>query len=217
MNQPGMGGSQPGKGGMNLSKSGEAPEEKWKCAHHDILVHDFFISYRVATEETLARNLFFLLNAQDHPDKYNEKCTVFLDQYCLNPGENWKQGFQKALKHAKVVILLLSTKGLQKMVNAQTAPDNLLLEYEYSLKAAAEGKIVLRPLLIDEEDGRAFHWGSLPAWPDAPHVDEESKLNIKETMENLFKNQGERVCRDKTFVNILPSLTKALKIYDENH
>jgi len=75
----------------------------WSCGRHRKTQHDFFISYRVMTEQTLATRLFGELELK------KTGTTVFLDALCLPHSMDWKSSFEYGLKHSKVIVVLVRT------------------------------------------------------------------------------------------------------------
>ncbi|KAJ3286145.1 GTPase activating protein [Rhizoclosmatium sp. JEL0117] len=76
---------------------------------------DYFISYRVASDAVLAKELYFRLRLGSsdgvHPSVPNDR--VFLDVEKLKDGNNWTEGFATGLKHSKIVVLIVSEGSLQ--------------------------------------------------------------------------------------------------------
>ena len=68
--------------------------------------YSVFISYRVASEEPLARLLFDELNHSVTPGGH--RVTVFWDKYSLVTGEDWEEGFAAGLLHSLCFLPLLS-------------------------------------------------------------------------------------------------------------
>ncbi|KAI9357967.1 hypothetical protein DFJ73DRAFT_175178 [Zopfochytrium polystomum] len=108
----------------------------------DSYKYDFFISYRVASESYLARELRLRLI------KLNYK--VFLDQENLKDGENWQTGFVTGLKSSRVVLLLVSAAALEprRVARSVSAVDNVLLEWETAMAAATFGFCAVLPIYV---------------------------------------------------------------------
>ncbi|KAJ3109781.1 hypothetical protein HDU97_000011 [Phlyctochytrium planicorne] len=102
--------------------------------------YDFFISYRVAFEFTLARELRLQLMARGHK--------VFLDQECLKDGEDWRKGFVSGLQRSRIVILLVSKGCIERMRRSRYDVDNVLLEWETAMAAAEMGFCNVVPVFI---------------------------------------------------------------------
>jgi len=174
----------------------------WHCRDHESLAHDVFINYRVATEANLALNLTLFLGRK------NPKLRVFLDQLCLNEGEDWEEGFLYGLNNSSWIVLLISEAGVAKIANADKFQDNVLLEYEMALHLYEQGKARILPMLIDNPDHSPFNFGRLPKWPDTVHASKRSTRNIKQTMNAIFQLQGIRVSPH----NFFHSATRVLEL-----
>ncbi|KAJ3011247.1 UNVERIFIED_CONTAM: hypothetical protein HDU68_001770 [Siphonaria sp. JEL0065] len=113
---------------------------------------DYFISYRVASDAVLAKELYFRLrigSSTDFPPTLpNDR--VFLDAEKLKDGNNWTEGFATGLKHSKIVILIVSDGSLERMKTANEFQDNVLLEWENAILAAAEGQCALIPIFVGD-------------------------------------------------------------------
>ncbi|KAJ3136159.1 hypothetical protein HK100_002034 [Physocladia obscura] len=93
----------------------------WVC-HANSVIHDWFVSYRVAADSDTAK-IFVLLLSHKRLDVH-----PFLDVFCLNFAEPWEQGFLTCLSNSKIFVPILSNQGMESMKNAHKYPDNLLLE-----------------------------------------------------------------------------------------
>ncbi|KAJ3103233.1 hypothetical protein HDU97_010297 [Phlyctochytrium planicorne] len=102
--------------------------------------YDFFISYRVASEFALAREVRLRLVARGFK--------VFLDQECLKDGEDWQQGFTKGLQRSRIVLLLISIPCIQRMLQSDQKIDNVLLEWETSICASIYGFCRVVPVYL---------------------------------------------------------------------
>ena len=80
------------------------------------------VSYRVRSDRNNATLLYGCMQ------NYKNPLNVFLDFHCLESGRRWEQGFLKALKESKAVILLISEQALQQCYTKPEKPDNMLLE-----------------------------------------------------------------------------------------
>ncbi|KAI8854102.1 hypothetical protein BC829DRAFT_242605 [Chytridium lagenaria] len=107
-----------------------------KSSYH----YDYFISYRVASESALARELQLELELRGKK--------AFLDQEELKDGEDWRQGFVTGLKRSRVVILLVSKGCIERMRNSSQEVDNVLLEWETALCAQEMGFCHVLPVFI---------------------------------------------------------------------
>lgn len=140
----------------------------WRCRKHKCLRHDIFISYRVATDADLAIKLQLELSLQTLPSGASP--TVFLDKVCLKDGLDWRDGFLYGLQHCTLAVLLISEPGLQRIQGANTADDNVLLEYEYALSAMREGKLKVMPLLVrNRESNSRFAGFNCSVYPEEKH------------------------------------------------
>jgi len=169
----------------------------------------------------LALKLFLALSAEKKAD--DRFVVPYLDQQCLNDGEDWELGFLYGLQGAAVCLLLISDDGLKRIEKADEYQDNVLLEYEKALeKMDAEDMIVL-PLLIGKTvDGGLYKkFSNFPGtqYPEKKHASAKSTtdLNVRETMQKLFKLQGIAVnpeaFQDK-MKDIISKIDEALKKFD---
>ncbi|KAJ3377503.1 hypothetical protein HDU84_008574 [Entophlyctis sp. JEL0112] len=124
-----------------------AKKEEW-----DDREWNYFISYRVASDAVLAKELYFRLrigsNTDSPPTLPNNR--VFLDAEKLKDGNNWTEGFATGLKHSKIVILIVSDGCLERMKSANEYQDNVLLEWENAILAAAEGQCAVLPVFVGD-------------------------------------------------------------------
>ncbi|KAJ3031409.1 hypothetical protein HDV00_008365 [Rhizophlyctis rosea] len=169
------------------------PHPDWRC-NDGFEVHDFFISYRVATDASLATELALALRTST--------VHTYLDKYCLIPGQKWEDGFLQGLLRAKVVLLVCSVAALQRVLIADKTADNMLLEWEITLDMVDQGLAVAMPLFVGTMTKDANNktavlpfdgWGL--AYPDKHHVHKSSPRNrtIKQTMQAIFALQGKNV------------------------
>ncbi|KAJ3110621.1 NACHT, LRR and PYD domains-containing protein 14 [Phlyctochytrium bullatum] len=106
--------------------------------------YDFFISYRVASDSNLARELNLQLNLLGYK--------AFLDQVELKDGEDWRKGFVNGLKRSKVVVLLVSKGCIERMKTSDINIDNVLLEWETAICAEQLGLCSVIPVMIGTGD-----------------------------------------------------------------
>ncbi len=118
----------------------------------------------------------------------------------LKTGESFESGFLEAINSSNVIILLISEDGIKQIENANKNGDNMLLEIEHSLENYSKGRCHLLPLLIGktENKGQTFHkfnGFNVDRFPEQKHCHKLSKcgLSVRETIERLFKVQGEFV------------------------
>ena len=95
--------------------------------------HDVFISYRVASDAALAREL--------HTRLSQAGLRVWLDVVCLVDGHRWLDGFCEGLAGSRVFVPLLSVGGIGSWAGlAPESPcDNVLLEHRLALELRARG------------------------------------------------------------------------------
>jgi hypothetical protein len=186
----------------------------WKCKRHKCLEHDIFISYRVKSEKHLAVRLQLELSVQELPN--GKHPVVFLDEVCLQDGEDWRTGFLKGLQHSKLALLLVSEEGLERTMSANMAEDNMLLEYEYALEARKANKMKVLPLLVKNKDHTKFSIFSTERFPAAKHNSGSSttSLTIKETMAELFSLNGVHISYDDCADKITAIMDKLLETFD---
>ncbi|KAI9202883.1 uncharacterized protein BJ171DRAFT_163209 [Polychytrium aggregatum] len=96
----------------------------WRC-QLDSSEHDIFVSYRSSSESDSANMLVASLVSGKRKDL---SIHPFLDHLCLHDSQDWECGFINALHNSPVIVLLLSERGLERVRQAHTTPDNLLLE-----------------------------------------------------------------------------------------
>ncbi|KAJ3390775.1 hypothetical protein HDU84_007020 [Entophlyctis sp. JEL0112] len=75
---------------------------------------------------------------------------VFLDQKCLNVGEDWERGFVTGLSHSNIMLALLSLSAMRRMMEAHEKPDNVLLEWEIALELENLGHVKIQPIFLGE-------------------------------------------------------------------
>ncbi|KAJ3289586.1 hypothetical protein HK104_007364, partial [Borealophlyctis nickersoniae] len=120
------------------------------CAHHESYSHDIFLSYRQNPDKHFTQDLAFLLERRNHPRENNVKIRTFIDLWCLTGGFQWQEGFLNALVNSKVIVLVISERALEGVVEADSKPDNLLLEWEYALDSYEQKKAAIFPLFVGE-------------------------------------------------------------------
>jgi hypothetical protein len=172
----------------------------WVCQEHRCLHHDIFINYRVQDNQTTALALLFALQ------RNLRRSVVFLDAVCLPTGQDWQTGYLTALRHSKVAVLIISKEGLEGIQRAHLKEDNVLLEYEYILRAYEQRTIKVCPLLLQNTDGSQFAQFSTDCYSDAPHCSPRrfATGSVRDTMRRLFQLQGHHCPRN---INILPIVT----------
>jgi hypothetical protein len=183
----------------------------WVCQDHHCLHHDIFINYRARNNEETALALLFRLQTS------TRKPVVFLDTVCLPTGQDWQTGYLSALQHSKVAVLLISEEGLENIREAHLTEDNVLLEYEYILRAKDQGTMEVCPLFLVNSDKSEFAQFSTDCYSDEPHCSplRVATGSVRDTMKQLFKLQGHPCPRDKKLLkividNILELLTRQI-------
>jgi len=81
-------------------------------------------SYRMEADQEFVRRVYLeLANRRIEPP-----VVPYMDDYCLVPGMDFRNGFLAGLEHSKVAVLFILIQALEKMKNAAIKSDNLLLE-----------------------------------------------------------------------------------------
>eukprot|EP00040_Diaphanoeca_grandis_P017549 m.91691 g.91691 ORF g.91691 m.91691 type:complete len:1252 (+) comp26492_c1_seq1:389-4144(+) len=170
--------------------------------HRPVKTFHIFISYRVASDASLARKLCRLLSQMVVED--DEELICFLDQKDIESGSNWENSFMQGLERSCMFVPLISAKGTKPIEDVSVfddKADNLLLEYETALKMYLKKQIAIYPLLVGEVDADGnyekfspsnFDVSRFPNGPSKTH----SKGPVRETMRSLFKIQGDFVRPD---------------------
>ncbi|KAI9316134.1 hypothetical protein DFJ73DRAFT_375406 [Zopfochytrium polystomum] len=166
--------------------------------------HPFFISYRVKDDDMLAGRLASKLEIEllTRSESAQRKSTIhpFFDQTCLNYAEDWTNGFVTGLYSSGIYVLLCSEFGMQNMRNADSKPDNVLLEWELALDL----RRIILPILVSrqttaEVDGRlqkiVIPFNFPRGFPDALHKHKLSpgNFNVSETVQKIYDLQGVHV------------------------
>ncbi|KAJ3083592.1 hypothetical protein HDU99_008300 [Rhizoclosmatium hyalinum] len=162
----------------------EQKDLRWKWLNNTYTQpFDAFISYRVATEKKLARNLFYVLSTQRQKVQHLERgLTIYLDQIRLVNGENWETGFINGLRNSSMVLFLVSRNAVEGFKTAHVRPDNFFLEMEVAfdiLDHRLDRGIVIQPVFVD---------GYIPNpqdFPDECHSHQSSPR--MSTISNLIK------------------------------
>jgi len=175
----------------------------FKCQTHKIGNHDYFLSYRQATEENTVLKLYDLISNSPHK---SGNIKVFVDKKCLPNAEDWQKSFLYGLHHSKVIIPVISTAGLAHFEKADIENDNVLLEYEHmlSLLSLHQGKAKVFPLFVDKFP-RALDY------PDKPHI--TTNANIQNTLRGVMRLQG-RVISKENLHQVIPELLEKLDELD---
>ncbi|KAI8814822.1 hypothetical protein BJ742DRAFT_766028 [Cladochytrium replicatum] len=164
------------------------------CEFHNATKHNFFLSYRVATEATVVQSIAFALSSH----------TAFWDQLCLNKAQKWVHNFVFALHHSKVVVLFMSEKGLERVTKAHEIADNMFLEWELAVDLHLKNEIVLFPVAVganvtatvsgktdSETLFKRYSRFTASEFPDSMHACPLSphKRKVRKTMEMIFEVQ----------------------------
>ncbi|KAI8607391.1 hypothetical protein BC830DRAFT_1086986, partial [Chytriomyces sp. MP71] len=134
----------------------ESHDIAWQCSKK-VQYHDFFISYRVATDQNVSDALENSLGAAGmHP---------YLDHLCLVAAEKWEDGFLNGLRSSKIVLLVVSEACLTGL---RPSNDNVVLEWELAFERQDHGEAIVVPLFMNE-NGRPFLFPDLLQFPDVLH------------------------------------------------
>ena len=153
-----------------------------------------FISYRVAANAGLARQLFEELSVQTL-EATGQRIRVYLDAERLEDGQRWDSGFMGGLAQSTVFIPIVSAGALKPMLNLGAAgdgaaelPDYMLVEWAAALELERRGtlKAVLPLIVSASDDFRAettAAFGGLQALPDTvPEATlEKVQFHLEET------------------------------------
>ncbi|KAJ3289026.1 hypothetical protein HDU79_004403, partial [Rhizoclosmatium sp. JEL0117] len=182
----------------------------WRCCGHLSAEHDVFISYRVNSEANVAKWLASLIERVGCR-RYNQNIRVFLDSNCLNKGEDWDQGFLNGLRNSKLIVYLISEASLETLIEKTESnkADNVLLEIEVGLKMKAGGQARLLPVFVGSIETNGVYsrfdtsYFSTSKYPDDAHS--ISKENVRNSMAQLFKIQGDFITHSPNHENALYS------------
>jgi len=203
------------------------------CWTHNRKSHDFFINYRFETEGTrsaashtrepkggMVQMVYDTLSVQIKKDLSQVYC--FWDQKCLNYGQDWEEGFLHGLQTCSVIVLLLSSKVLQRMQQNMAAKkqDNVLVEYECAILMNKVAKTPIVPIFLAEICNDAngddlyapFDFGLLSSMPDTAHCrgtraqaaveklstslaqsEQRFLSSVKGTIDIIFHMQGQKL------------------------
>eukprot|EP00040_Diaphanoeca_grandis_P013574 m.68693 g.68693 ORF g.68693 m.68693 type:complete len:1221 (-) comp23982_c0_seq1:202-3864(-) len=167
---------------------------RWK---RPVKTFHVFISYRVATEAALAREVVHVLN--DLTVESDMFVVSYLDQKDIHSGSNWEESFLNGLNRSCMFVPLISAAGIQPIENVSMfddKADNLLLEYETALRLHSKKQIGIYPLLVGTTDNDGNYVKFAPEnfdvsrFPNGPSKTNR-KAAVRETMRRLFKIQGD--------------------------
>ncbi|KAI8804449.1 hypothetical protein BJ742DRAFT_871831 [Cladochytrium replicatum] len=174
----------------------------WKCrkGHQR---HDFFVSYRHATDTEPAERIARLLE--------ESAFHVFLDKQCLMEGQEWERGFRGGILNSSVILLLCSDSGLKDMEKAHIGKgDNVLLEWELALEMNELYGTYIVPIFLPsvKQTPTMLSWFFRPqksilpfslfhedAFPNERHAHRRSpkKHTIRETFSRIMRFHGVNV------------------------
>ena len=125
-----------------------------------------FISYRVATEAALAKQLYEKLSSKTLAET-GQKLRVYLDQICLEDGERWDAGFMQGLGASWIAVPIVSAGSLGPMAalfdedgEPTDSCDNVLLEWTAMLELYNRAELMaVMPIIACSQDGSEFSWG----------------------------------------------------------
>jgi len=123
------------------------------------------------------------------------------------------------INHSTVILLLISEKSLERIMNADKYQDNVLLEFQYAMHLKEQGKADVYTLLVASNeqtaDGKPCYVKlrnlgseeSLARFPDALHLarDEAGRENVRATMRNVFALQHMHIEAD-ALVDKIPKI-----------
>jgi hypothetical protein len=133
-----------------------------------------FISYRVASDEELARQLYDALSSTIL--ETGQTIRVYLDQVRLEDGQRWDKGFMEGLAKSWVFVPIVSVGAVSPMLKLSKADDfcdNVLLEWTAALELHMRGTIkAVLPVLVAENESffteAKESFGGLAALPAHP-------------------------------------------------
>lgn len=165
-----------------------------------------FISYRVSSDQEIARFLFEKLTSRG--------VKVWWDVKCLKDGENWEAGFCRGLINSAVFVCVLSRKALENFKNLEQGSkcDNVLLEHHLALELLQRGLLQkIFPLAVaDTVPGSddilaAIDWKSI--YPAAPDVSVDTvENNVKQHLTN--QSLGSPFQPGRTVVSVVDEIKK---------
>jgi len=153
---------------------------RWRCRRWRRVT--IFLSYRVASDQALAEELYNRLLALG--------LRVWWDKKCLKPGQPWEDGFADGLFSSSILVPVLSKGALATFatLTPDSPCDNVLLEHLLALEQHQRGKLkAIFPVFVGEPiDGSSklsnfFETGGMPARNDAvvASVDEKAIEHLR--------------------------------------
>lgn len=107
--------------------------------------YDIFISYRVWSDKAHALALYHLLRERGSE--------VYLDQKCLEPGQDWEAGFCAGLIASRIYVPLISKTGCDSFLDLSETSlcDNFYLELRMALELKTMGMLdAIYPVFIGD-------------------------------------------------------------------
>lgn len=166
-----------------------------------------FISYRVDSDQGLARDL--------HEKLIASGLSVWFDEKCLQAGQRWEDGFANGLLTSKIFLPILSREGLARFAHLteDSEIDNVLLEHLLALEQCKRlGMRAVCPVLVGACDlhgihGHFFKQGGMPTCSTLPVQAAEAKA--REHLAREFGAQeSELLVEDRSPRGILNELVK---------
>jgi hypothetical protein len=116
--------------------------------------YHIFISYRVLTDQDLAKKLCLalqtmMINMPGTGEQIKVRC--FWDAQDIKDGSEWKLTFMNALAHCCLFVPIISEAAIAPMKNirpSDTKKDNVLLEYELACGLATKKLLNIFPILV---------------------------------------------------------------------
>ncbi|KAI9328013.1 hypothetical protein DFJ73DRAFT_129515 [Zopfochytrium polystomum] len=151
------------------------------CSKHNSLVHDFFISYRVdqSTQSKLASDLQKTLeNVGDR--LFAAGLRVYLDKLCIKDAARWEDEFLTGLKGSTAVILLLTQRSWNILINhlKNGVADNVLKEIQLALQLE---KIIIPVCVKDENETSYFSFDN----QDLTILEREEFAELKQAVHGI--------------------------------
>eukprot|EP00732_Lithocolla_globosa_P000624 Lithocolla_globosa_v1_NODE_222_length_5054_cov_15.686337.p1 type:complete len:676 gc:universal NODE_222_length_5054_cov_15.686337:3465-1438(-) len=160
----------------------------WCCRWHNRGTHDFFVNYRVRTDAPHAEKLCLMLENEYIVDQaHRRRVRVFWDQHCLPFGQNWEDGFLYGLTQSKVIVLVVSSQGLDPTKRADTRQDNVLLEYEYALDGLDKRTHEIFVVFVEDQGKESVKLPNLEDFPDKKHLSPRSTHpTVRSTIRRIY-------------------------------
>lgn len=135
--------------------------------------YDVFISYRDDSDRAIAKMLHGALTGKG--------LHVFWDKLCLEPGEDWENGFVNGMISSRCFVPIVSNKAIEARfaaIHSGSSVDNVLLEYRLAVELHQRGLIKkMYPVCVGDETERDVHTKYSFAW--TPSVSSAAKVEAK--------------------------------------